>query len=271
MKLVRTRDDSGSVVWADEIAPGTGLILEGDVFGSFRVTDRGIAIRERLAPIQPPAIIGIAQNYRKHALEMGSTPPERPVFFVKLPSAIQDPSKPIFLPLCAGSTKVDYEAELAVVIGRTCRNVSEDVALDFVLGYTCANDVSARDWQKEWGGGQFCRGKSFDGFCPVGPRIVTTDEIPDPSQLFLRGFLNESVVQESPVSDMVFSVPQLIAFLSQSTTLLPGTLILTGTPSGVGAGRIPQRFLQEGDIFTVDIPGIGRLVNPVCGEPPAPA
>ncbi len=154
----------------------------------------------------------------------------------------------------------------AVVIGRSCRNVREVDALDHVLGYTAANDVSARDWQKEWGGGQFCRGKGFDTFCPLGPRLVTPDEIPDPGKLAIRGTLNGDLMQDSSTADLIFSVPQLIAFLSGSSTLPAGTVILTGTPSGVGAARKPPRFLQPGDTYTVEIEGIGRLENPVETE-----
>ena len=161
---------------------------------------------------------------------------------------------------------VDYEGELGVVIGRPCKNVTKEEALDYVLGYVCANDVSARDWQKEKGGGQYCRGKTFDTFCPVGPCLVTTDEIPDPSKLTLRTYLNDDMVQESGTDDLIFDVPTLIAFLSGSTTLLPGTLILTGTPSGVGSAQDPRRFLMSGDEVTVEIEGIGKLTNFVVEE-----
>jgi 2-keto-4-pentenoate hydratase/2-oxohepta-3-ene-1,7-dioic acid hydratase in catechol pathway len=138
--------------------------------------------------------------------------------------------------------------------------------MSYVLGFVCANDVSARDWQKEKGGGQFCRGKSFDTFCPVGPCLVTIDELPDPSNLTLRTYVNEEKMQDASTSDMIFNVPTLISFLSGSTTLLPGTLILTGTPSGVGEVRDPRRFLVPGDEVTVEIEGIGLLTNPVVEE-----
>ena len=135
-----------------------------------------------------------------------------------------------------------------------------------MLGYTSVNDVSARDWQKEKGGGQFCRGKSFDTFCPVGPCLATADEIPDPSKLTIRSFVNEEKMQESSLDDMIFDVPALISFLSGSTTLLPGTLILTGTPSGVGEARNPKRFLVPGDEVTIEVDGVGILTNPVVEE-----
>ena len=185
---------------------------------------------------------------------------------MKAPTTVQNPGDPIVIPRFLRSDKVDYEGELGVVIGRPCKNVSPADALSYVLGYVAANDVSARDWQKEKGGGQFCRGKSFDTFCPVGPCLVTTDELPDPSNLTLRTFVNQDKMQESSTSDMIFDVPTLISFLSGSTTLLPGTLILTGTPSGVGEARDPRRFLVPGDEVTVEIEGIGLLTNPVVEE-----
>ena len=266
MKILRTRDESGCIVYLREISPNEGYLIEGDIFGSYSVSERRMPIRERLAPIHPGLIIGIAQNYRAHALEMGGELPHKPVFFIKMPRTLLDPGKPILLPRQLRSDKVDFESELAVVIGKTCRNVSEEEALDAVLGYTAANDVSARDWQKEWGGGQFCRGKGFDTFCPLGPHLVTRDEIPDPGKLAVRGYLNGELMQDGHTSDLIFSVPRLIAFLSGSTTLPAGSVILTGTPSGVGAARTPPRFLKAGDRYTVEIESIGKLENPVAEE-----
>jgi 2-keto-4-pentenoate hydratase/2-oxohepta-3-ene-1,7-dioic acid hydratase in catechol pathway len=266
MKITRTRDESGCIVLLSEISTTEGFLIEGDIFGQFEVTDTLVPIRERLAPLTPPLIVCIAQNYRAHALELGGSVPERPVFFIKMPHSLLDPGKAIELPRHLRSDKVDFEAELAVVIGRTCRNVSVDEALDNVLGYTAGNDVSARDWQKEWGGGQFCRGKGFDTFCPLGPHIVTTDDIPDPGKLGIKGYLNCEIMQDGHTSDLIFSVPELIAFICGSTTLPTGTVILTGTPSGVGVARSPQRFLREGDSYRVEIEGIGPLENPVREE-----
>jgi 2-keto-4-pentenoate hydratase/2-oxohepta-3-ene-1,7-dioic acid hydratase in catechol pathway len=154
------------------------------------------------------------------------------------------------------------------VIGRAARNVSRENALSHVLGYTCANDVSARDWQKHGGGGQWCRGKTFDTFCPLGPALVTADEIADPGGLKIRTVLNGEVMQDCTTGDMIFDVPALIAFLSGSTTLQPGTVILTGTPHGVGMARNPPVWLREGDTVTVEIDGIGALTNPVRAETP---
>ncbi|MCE9541907.1 MAG: fumarylacetoacetate hydrolase family protein [Verrucomicrobia bacterium] len=159
------------------------------------------------------------------------------------------------------STQVDYEGELAVIIGKTCRNVTRENALSHVLAYTVANDISARDWQKDWGGSQWCRGKSFDTFAPMGPWMVTPDEILNPNALRITTKVNGEILQDSNTGDMIFDVPALIEFLSADTTLSVGTIILTGTPSGVGVGRTPQHWLHPGDRVEVEIEGIGRLEN----------
>jgi 2-keto-4-pentenoate hydratase/2-oxohepta-3-ene-1,7-dioic acid hydratase in catechol pathway len=179
---------------------------------------------------------------------------------------VQNPNAPIVIPKALPSEQVDYECELAVVIGKACKNVSRDDALQYVLGYTCANDVSARDWQLQRGGGQWCRGKFFDTFAPLGPCLVTTDEIPNANELRIKTVLNDEVVQDWNTNDMIFDVPTLIEFLSGSTTLLPGTVILTGTPHGVGMARKPPRWLRSGDVVTIDIERIGALTNPVVDE-----
>lgn len=266
MKIIRTRDESGCIVHLKQAEREGGFLIDGDLYGAFEVTGKRLPVRELLAPVHPSLIIGIAQNYRAHAEEMGGPMPGHPVFFLKMPGSLQDPGKPIRLPRRLRSDRVDFEAELAVVIGRTCRNVSPDEALDYVLGYTAANDVSARDWQKEWGGGQFCRGKGFDTFCPLGPCLVTPEDIADPGQLAIKGHLNGELMQSSSTADLIFPVPELIAFLSGSTTLPAGTVILTGTPSGVGTARKPPVYLQPGDSYTVEIDGIGQLTNPVIEE-----
>jgi 2-keto-4-pentenoate hydratase/2-oxohepta-3-ene-1,7-dioic acid hydratase in catechol pathway len=188
------------------------------------------------------------------------------VLFFKNPSALQHPDEPIILPRWLTSTKVDYECELAVVIGKRAKNVPRERALEYVFGYTCANDVSARDWQKEGGGTQWCRGKSFDTFAPLGPRLVTTEDLPNPQALRIRTIVNGETLQDCSTGDMIFDVATLIEFLSGSTTLLPGTVILTGTPQGVGVARNPPRFLHAGDKVTIDIEGIGALTNPVIDE-----
>ena len=182
---------------------------------------------------------------------------------MKNPAAVQNPGDPIKIPTALPSEQVDYECELTIVIGRRCKNVSSDKALDYVLGYTCANDVSARDWQLQRSGSQWCRAKSFDTFCPLGPCLVTPDELANPNALGIRTILNGERVQDWNTSDMIFDVPRIIEFLSGSTTLLPGTVILTGTPHGVGMARKPPIWLKAGDNVTVEIDGIGALTNPV--------
>jgi len=162
--------------------------------------------------------------------------------------------------------KVDYECELAIVMGKACKNATEQNALNYVLGYTCSNDVSARKWQMNRGGGQWNYGKSFDTFCPLGPVITSSSVITDPNNLKISTTLNGKVLQSSNTSDMIFSIKKIIEFLSKSTTILPGTVILTGTPEGVGFARKPPIFLSHGDKVTIEIEHIGKLTNPVKNE-----
>ena len=269
MKIIRYLDSQGQTGHAALQADGSAQAIEGDLYGDFRVTGRPVSVARILAPIQPTAILCIGLNYRRHAEETRSPLPPHPILFMKLPNAIQNPGDPIVLPRQLRSDRVDYECELAVVIGKAAKNVSREQALDYVLGYTAANDVSARDWQKSGGGGQWCRGKTFDTFCPLGPALVTRDEMPDPSGLSIKTILNDKIMQDWHTGDMIFDVPALIEFLSGSTTLMPGTVILTGTPHGVGMARDPQVWLQPGDTVTVAIEGIGALTNPVVEELPA--
>ncbi len=241
--------------------------LNGDMFlRQFKITNERIDVLSLLAPIEPKTIYCIGLNYRKHAEETGAKIPEHPIVFMKSPTALQDPDGPIVLPRHLRSDQVDYEAELAVVIGTECKNVSRAEALNYVLGYTIANDVSARDWQKQWGGSQWCRGKGFDTFCPIGPGLTLPSGIKDPQNLTIRTRVNGVVMQESNTRDMIFSVAEIIEFLSGSTTLEPGTLILTGTPEGVGMGRKPPLYLKAGDLVECEIEGIGILTNPVIEE-----
>lgn len=267
MKLIRFLDDTGHTHYGAWDGNGSAQRIDGDPFGRFTVTDDVRPVARLLAPLVAPPILCIGLNYRRHAAESGLPAPDYPVLFVKGPQSVQAPGAPILLPTHLRSDQVDYECELAVVIGRPCKNVSRADALDYVLGYTCANDVSARDWQIERGGGQWCRGKFFDTFTPLGPCVVTPDEIPDPNDLAIRTVLNGDVVQDWTTADMIFDVPTLIEFLSGSTTLLPGTVILTGTPHGVGMAQTPPRWLRPGDVVTVEIEGIGSLTNPVDLEP----
>ncbi|MEX2382421.1 MAG: fumarylacetoacetate hydrolase family protein [Opitutales bacterium] len=265
MKIIRYQNEKGEIGYADE-RNGAFAKIEGDLFGDFHVTEEKVSVRKVLAPIAPSAILCIGLNYRCHAEETKAKIPEYPVLFFKGINAVQNPDDPILIPTFLPSEKVDYECELAVVIGKPCKNVSPASALDYVLGYTCGNDVSARDWQKERGGSQWCRGKTFDTFAPLGPCIVTRDEIPDPGNLSIRTFLNGEIVQDGHTKDMIFDVASLVSFLSGSTTLLPGTVILTGTPSGVGMARTPPVWLKPNDNVTIEIEKIGRLSNPVDRE-----
>jgi len=212
-----------------------------------------------LNPIRRPAkIVCVGLNYMDHCRETNTPPPERPLLFTKFTTSMIDPNGEIVWHTDL-TNEVDYEAELGVVIGRTCRQVKERNALEYVAGYTTANDVSARDIQL--GDGQWIRGKSLDTFCPLGPVFVTRDEVPDPQQLSIRSILNGELMQESNTSEMIFSVAQIIAFCSLAFTLEPGDLILTGTPNGVGMGKDPKVFMQNGDVIIVEIDGIGRLEN----------
>ena len=267
MRIIRFLDSVNQVHFGVDQQDGTALRIQGDVFANHTVTHQKVAVKKLLAPVVPAAILCIGLNYRKHAEETGAKIPEFPVLFMKNPGAVQNPGDAIELPTKLKSTQVDWECELAIVIGKRAKNVSQANALEHVLGYTCGNDVSARDWQRQWGGSQWCRGKGFDTFCPLGPAIVTGEEIGNPNALALQTKVNGEVMQSSNTADMIFSVPRLIEFLSGSTTLLPGTVILTGTPAGVGMGMNPQRFLKAGDSVTVSIEKIGELTNPVVDEP----
>jgi len=266
VKLIRHLTPAGPA-WAALQPDGSARAVAGDLLGDFRVTGEVVQAGKRLAPLQPANLLCIGLNYRKHAAESNSAPPPHPVLFIKNTASVQNPGDPIEIPQKLPSTRVDYECELAVVIGRRCKNVGQAAALDYVLGYTCANDVSARDWQRDGGGGQWCQGKSFDTFCPLGPVLVTKDEIPNPNDLRIKTVLNGEVMQDWTTSDMIFDVPALIEFLSASKTLLPGTVILTGTPHGVGFARKPPVWLKPGDTVSVEIEKIGTLTNPVINEP----
>jgi len=269
MKLARYLTSDGSSHYGALADTGEAIRLAGCPFSNLRLTDTRDRVAKLLAPIVPTSILCIGLNYRRHAAESGSAIPGHPVLFAKGINTLQNPGDPIRIPTFLPSEQVDYECELAVVIGKPCKNVRRENALDHVLGYTCANDVSARDWQLAKGGGQWCRGKFFDTFCPLGPVIVTPDEVPDPNTLRLSTVLNGEKVQDWNTRDMIFDVPALIEFLSGSTTLPPGTVILTGTPHGVGMAAKPPRWLRPGDEITIEIEGIGALTNHVALEDPA--
>jgi 2-keto-4-pentenoate hydratase/2-oxohepta-3-ene-1,7-dioic acid hydratase in catechol pathway len=240
-------------------------IVEGDIFNKYNILGKTEAINRILPPLVPPNILCLGLNYGLHAEETKVKSPESPVLFLKGTNSIVGHGSPIVLPK-VGSEEVDFEAELAIIIGKKAKNVSKSEAIDCVFGYTCANDVSARDWQIFKQKQQWARGKSFDTFCPIGPYIVTKDEIENPDNLAIRAILNGEVMQDSNTSDMLFDVSAIISDLSQSMTLYAGTVILTGTPEGVGFTREPPVFLKDGDSITVFIEGIGELTNPVKKE-----
>jgi len=214
-----------------------------------------------MPPLERPGkIIAVGLNYRAHAEEQGASLPERPLLFAKWPTALVGPGEPIVLPSISSS--IDYEAELGVVIGSRVKGVRAQDALEAVRGYLCANDVTARDLQRA--DRQFTRSKSLDTFCPVG-ELVPAAEVPDPQALRIRCLVNGEVRQDSTTADMIFSVAELIAFVSEAITLEPGDLLLTGSPAGVGAFRDPPVFLADGDEVTIGIDGVGILSNPVRG------
>jgi 2-keto-4-pentenoate hydratase/2-oxohepta-3-ene-1,7-dioic acid hydratase in catechol pathway len=229
-----------------DIQPGTALPLDSIEF---------------LPAVYPSKILAIGRNYVDHAIEGGAAPPEAPLLFNKLPNSLNAHNAPIVLPRI--SAKVDYEAELAVVIGRRAKRVSEAEALGHIFGYTMINDVSARDLQ--FGDGQWTRGKGLDTFAPLGPFITTRDEIRDVQALKIEGRLNGEVMQSSNTGKMIFKVAYLVSYLSQGITLEPGDVIATGTPEGVGVFRDPPVLLKAGDVFEVEIEGLGTLRNPVIG------
>ncbi len=262
-KIARVRLASGIICYGQVEEDNTLRLIEGDLFDEWRVTDETVPLHgaRLLAPVDPPNIIGIGLNYRGHVRESGGDVPERPVIFLKATSAVCGSGDAIILPKIAPD-EVDYECELAIVMGKKAHRVAEDEALDYVLGYTCGNDVSARDCQRRLDV-QWARAKSFDTFAPLGPWIETGL---DPDSAPTRMRLNGEVMQHSNTNDLVFSCSQLVSYISHSMTLLPGTVIFTGTPRGVGFARKPPVFLRPGDVVEVEVEGIGVLHNPVVAE-----
>jgi 2-keto-4-pentenoate hydratase/2-oxohepta-3-ene-1,7-dioic acid hydratase in catechol pathway len=266
-RIVRFHGEDGEEhfgVFTDE-TESKCRIAKPNASGRMAMTQEIVGVEVILPPVDPPAIYCIGLNYADHAKEVEMPMPKYPVVFMKPSSALTGHNSAIVIPQVASDPpEVDYEAELAVVIGREAKNVSEEKAMGHVLGYTIANDVSARRWQGKKGGGQWIRGKSFDTFLPLGPHIVPAAAIPDPHNLKIRTTLNGDTVQDGNTSMMFFTIPKLISFLSQGTTLLPGTVICTGTPAGVGYKR--GVFLKRGDVVAVHIEGIGVLRNSVAAE-----
>lgn len=276
MKIARVTDGLGrthfvEVRHAERGLEGAELFRLDGQPGAFVQTGEPVQAARWLAPLEPVIVYAIGMNYALHAAEFGNAVPDYPVVFVKAGTSVLPAGAPIELPRgLVRSTRVDYEVELAVVIGKQGKDIPVEKALDYVAAYTVGNDVSAREWQKpEMNARQFCRAKSFDTFCPLGPWLVTADEIPDPQTLRVWTTVNGETRQDSNTSDMIFSVAQIISFLSGSTTLVPGTVILTGTPSGVGGGMKPPVFLQAGDVVSVNVEKIGELRNPVVEGPVA--
>jgi len=267
MRIARFESHESGVVFAVHMNGQWrrhGMEAEG-----FALPDMGATIsspvtpKRWLPPIEPRAILCIGKNYAAHAAEFDANVPDYPVLFMKNPAAALGHEESIRIPDVCGD-EVDYEGELAVVIGQAARDVPPESALDYVFGFCCANDVSARIWQKEKGGSQWNRGKSFDTFAPLGPWLVTPDEVDNVQALTLTTRLNGKEMQRGETKLMLFPVARLISFLSQGTTLLPGTVILTGTPEGVGWARSPKVTLSPGDVVEVDIGGIGILRNRIA-------
>jgi 2-keto-4-pentenoate hydratase/2-oxohepta-3-ene-1,7-dioic acid hydratase in catechol pathway len=218
-----------------------------------------------LSPIvDPPKILCVGANYADHAAESGMAIPSEPIIFAKVGTTLRSPGEPILLPKVA--KHVDYEAELVVVIGRGGKNISRSTAMQHVAGYACGHDVSARDWQKGKPGGQWTLGKGFDTFAPLGPFLVTADEVGDPNNLRVQMRLNGQTMQDSSTSQFIFKIDYLIEYISACITLQSGDLLFTGTPPGVGFARKPPLFLQAGDVAEVEIEKLGVLRNPVADE-----
>ncbi|MBN1845429.1 MAG: fumarylacetoacetate hydrolase family protein [Sedimentisphaerales bacterium] len=266
MKIIRfltTQNEPLAGVLQDD---GTIERLRGDLFGQLETTGqilRPEQIQYLLPPVIPPNIFALGLNYREHARETDAAIPKAPLIFIKATTSLTAHRCPILLPQAAPD-EVDYEAELVIVIKKTARRVSLNEAPNYILGYTCGNDVTARDCQKRIDR-QWARSKSFDTFAPTGPVLET--EL-DPGNLRIRSFRNGQLMQDSTTADLIFSVPQIVSTLSHNFTLLPGTLIFTGTPPGVGAARRPPVFLRSGDTIAVEIEGIGRLENTVRTDQP---
>ena len=246
------------IVEDDSITP-----IEGDIFGEWKKNSYSLALNDvmLLAPIDPVNIVALGFNYKEHAKESKDKVPQQPAFFLKSTSALNHPLSNIIIPAMAPDN-VDYEAELAIVIAKEAKNISEKEAKDHILGYTCANDVSARDCQ--FSDPQWTRGKSFDTFAPLGPWVET--EIENPDNLKIQSRLNGKIMQDANTSMFVFNIEKIVSYLSHCMTLLPGTVILTGTPAGCGFARKPPVFLKEGDTIEIEIEKIGILKNTVVKE-----
>ncbi len=267
MKYARIIDKAGKETLVAQSRSGGLVRCEGVslIDPALKVTDEPVKAEHFLAPVDPRALVCVAASYRAHIEECNLEEQPEPVIFMKNPAAATGHECPVVVPSVCGD-EVDYEGELAVVLSKDCYNVTEEEAGERIVGYTVVNDVSARIWQLERGGGQWIRGKSFDTFAPMGPFLVTPDEVGDPANLKIKTVLDGETVQESSTKLMIRGVAELISFLSQGTTLLAGTVILTGTPEGVGWFRKPRKLLRPGSTVSVEIEKVGTLVNPVVAE-----
>ncbi len=263
-------DQLRSLSDADTRLPSdVGPLLEGPGLAAWREQLQAAAADAPVLPVddvqwnapiaRPPKILCVGRNYEEHARETGAEAPDEPVIFSKLGTTLNGHNRDVYLPTV--STEVDFEAELVVVIGSAGRNISSARAMDHVIGYGCGHDVSARDWQREKPGGQWLLGKSFDGFGPCGPWFVTADEVGDPHNLDVTLRLNGNVMQQSNTQHFIFKIPEIVSYISQVCMLLPGDVIFTGTPDGVGLGRKPPVYLRPGDVTEVEIGGLGVLRN----------
>lgn len=274
--LIRFLAEDGRTYYGDAIiSPGVtdigkvaqARVIEGDIFGKHHVTERIADVKSLLAPLareDVKTVRCLGLNYEKHAREAQMPLPDYPVLFFKPLTALSGPFARIPVPAMAQETLgVDYECELVVIIGREARDVAPADALSYVLGYAVGNDVSHREWQLKRGGSQWNLGKGFDGWAPFGPGIVSGDVIGDPQGLSIYTKVNGETVQSSETGDMVFGVKESVAFLSRGTTLLPGDVIFTGTPEGIGGGRKPPLWLKDGDVVEVGLKGVGACVNRV--------
>lgn len=268
VRFTRFENEAGAASYAIPQADGSLTVAEGCPYaGTLKDTQKKASVKRLLAPVEPTSVICIGLNYSKHADELGLPYPKNPVVFAKPPNSAVGNFGKVVKPRI--TEKMDYEVELTVVIGKPCKDVTVDEALNYVLGYTVANDLSTRDWQKvpELAGGQWCRSKGFDGFSPLGPVLVTRDEIPDPNNLWLRSFVNGEKRQDSSTNDLIFKIQEIISFLSCGSTLMPGTCIMTGTPAGVAEGMKGQPWLKPGDKVIVEIEKIGALETEIVADP----
>jgi len=259
MRIVRFIKDGE--IFFGKISGNEIYYIQGNIFDQFEVTTRKVNVKsvKILSPVFPPNIIAIGKNYKDHVKETNSSLPKKPLIFLKATSSIIGNEDEIILPEAAPN-EVDFEAELAIVIGREAKFIEEKKADDYILGYTCANDVSARDCQKRLDK-QWARAKSFDTFCPIGPWIET--QLIQPNNLKITSKLNGNIMQDSNTNKLIFNTRELVSYCSKNFTLLPGTIIMTGTPGGVGYGREPKVFLKPGDKIEIEIEGIGKLYNKV--------